>query len=108
MEWLDEELPDFRHRFERAAAERIGVGRNAAPADDAEALGVGSGFDGGAGFVEHEGRDERKSDGKQFGEFNSLLLGAGAEEGLRERSEKACAVAAGAVGVDAATVREAL
>jgi len=32
VERLDEKLPDFGHRFERAAAERIGVGGNAAPA----------------------------------------------------------------------------
>src|SRR5882757_5338909 len=106
MEKFDEKLPDFRHRFERAAAERIGVGRNAAPADDAEALGVGGGFDGGAGFVEHGGRDKREADGEHLREFNSLLLGASAEESLRKRSEQAGA--AGTVGINASTVGEAL
>lgn len=108
VERLDEKLPDFGHRFERAAAERIGVGGNAAPADNAEALGVGGGFDGGAGFVEGGGRDKREADCKDFGEFDSLLLGAGAEERMRKRCKKTGAVAAGTVGVDAAAVGEAL
>ncbi len=108
MEGLDEKLPDFWHRLERAAAERISVGGNAAPADDAEAFGVGSGFDGGAGFVEHGGRDKREADGEHFGQFNSLLLSASAEESLRKRSKQSGAIAAGTVGINASTVGEAL
>jgi hypothetical protein len=42
VKWRDEELPYFGHRFESFAAERVGVGGDAAPAEDAEALGVGS------------------------------------------------------------------
>jgi hypothetical protein len=108
MEGLDEKLPDFWHRFERAATKRIGVGWNAAPADDAKAFGVCGGFDSGAGFVEHGGRDKREANRKHFGERNTLLLGTSAKEGLRQRSEQAGAVTAGAVGIDAAAVGEAL
>jgi len=54
MERLDEELPYFGHRFERTAAQRIGVHGNAAPSDDAEALGVRGSFHGSAGFVNSE------------------------------------------------------
>jgi len=58
MERLDEKLPDFRLRFKRAAAEGIGVHGNPAPADDAEALGLGRGFNSGASFVD-DGRRKK-------------------------------------------------
>src|SRR6266481_977000 len=40
----DEELPDLGHCFEGAAAERVCVRGDAAPAEDAKALGIGGGF----------------------------------------------------------------
>src|SRR4029077_9294472 len=98
MERLDEKLPYFGHRFERTAAQRISVHGNAAPSDDAEALGVRGGFHGGAGFVNLGGRKKGKADGEHLRELNSLLLSAGAEKSLRERSEQTGTVAAGAVG----------
>ena len=108
MERLDEELPDFRHGFEGAAAERIGIHGNAAPAENAEALGVGGGFDGGASFLGFGGEEKREANGEDFGQLDALLLRARAEEGLGERSEQAGAVAAGAIGVDSTAVGEAL
>src|SRR6266478_676347 len=108
MESFDEKLPNLWHRFEGAAAQRMRVCRNAAPANDAEALGVRSGFDGSAGFVEHGGRKKGEAHREHFGELNSLLLRTGTEEWLRKRSEQTGAVAAGAVGVNSSTVGEAL
>jgi hypothetical protein len=108
MKGLDEKLPNFRHGFKSTAAQGIGVYRNAAPADDAEALGVRGGFNGRAGFVNHGGGKKSEADGERFGEFNSLLLSAGAEESLGERSEQSGAVAAGSVRVDSASVGETL
>ncbi len=46
MKRLDEKLPNFGHGFKRAATQGIGVHRHPAPPDDAQALGVGSGFNG--------------------------------------------------------------
>ncbi len=76
--------------------------------DDAEALGVGGRFDGGAGFVEDGRGDKSEANSEHFREFNSLLLCASAEKTLGERSEQACAVAAGTIGINAAAVGEAL
>src|SRR6266478_5345888 len=59
-------------------------------------------------FLEHGGRDKREADGKHFGKRNALLLSAGAEKSLGKRSEQTGAVAAGAVGINASTVGEAL
>jgi hypothetical protein len=108
VERLDEKLPDLGHGFESAAAQRIGVHGNAAPADDAETLGVRGSFDRGAGIVNLGRRKKGEADCERFGEFNSLLQSAGTEEGLRERSEQTGAIAAGAVGIDTTTVGEAL
>lgn len=108
MERLDEELPDFRHGFEGAAAEGIGVHGNATPAENAEALGVGGGFDGGAGFGGFRGGEKREADGELFGQFNAKFLRAGTEVGLWKRSQEAGAIAAGSIGVDSAAMGEAL
>src|SRR5439155_8805355 len=108
MEWFDEKLPNLGHRFKRAAAQRIGIHRHAAPSDDAEALGACGGFHGGAGLVDDGGRKKGKANREHFGQVNSLLLRAGAEKGLRERSEQAGAVAAGSIRVDSSAVGEAL
>src|SRR5216683_1553240 len=107
MEGFDEELPNFGHGFQRAAAQRIGVHGHAAPSDDAKTLGVRGGFNGGASFVDDRRRKKSEADGKHFWQRNSLLLSARAEEGLWERSEQTGAVAAGAVGVDTSAVGEA-
>src|SRR5260370_20970416 len=85
----------------------MGVHRHEAPADDAEAFGVRGRFNGGAGFVDDGRRKKGEADGEHFWQLNSLLLSAGAEEGLWERSEQAGTVAAGAIGIDATAVGEA-
>src|SRR5260370_40608374 len=108
VEWFYEELPDFWHRLECAAAKRICVGRNAAPADDAEALGVCGGLNCRAGFVNLGGWKKSEADCEHFGQVGSRLLSASAEEGLRKRREQSGTVTAGAVGIDAAAVGEAL
>jgi hypothetical protein len=108
MEGFDEELPDFGHRFESAASERIGIGGDAAPADDAQPLGVGGGFDAGAGFGNFRRRKKGKSNGEQLGQPNSLLLSAGAKEGLWERCEQTGAIAAGAIRIHSTAVSEPL
>src|SRR4029077_17025982 len=103
----DEKLPDFWHGFERAAAERICVCGDATPADDAEAFGVGGGLDGAASFVHIGSGKKSKTDGEHFREIDALLFRACAEKRLRERSEQAGAVAAGAISVYTAAMREA-
>src|SRR5258708_24336472 len=108
MKGSDEELRNFGHGFKRGAAQGIGVHGQAAPADDAQALSVGSGFNGCAGFLNDGRRKKGEADREYFGQLDSLLLGAGAEEGLWERSEQTGAVAAGSVRVDTSAVGEAL
>jgi hypothetical protein len=107
VKWRDVELPNFRHGFESFAAERIRVGGDAAPAEDAEALGVGCGFDCGFGINGGGSGKKGEAEAEDLGEVNALLLRAGAEKIVRERGEEACAVAAGSVGIDAAAVGEA-
>ena len=108
MKGLDKKLPDLRHSFERAASQRIGVHGNSAPADDAQALSVGGGFDGGARFAHGGAGKKGEAHGENFGELDSLFLRAGAEEGDGERGQQAGTVTAGAIGVNAAAMREAL
>ena len=108
MEWFDEELPDFGHGFERAAAQGIGVHRDGAPTDDAKTLGVRSRLNGRAGIVKHGGRKKGEADREHFGQLNALLLGTGAEERLGKRSEQTSAVATSPIGVNATAVSEAL
>src|SRR5260370_22206621 len=107
MKRFDEELPNFGHGLKRAEAKRIGVHGHAAPADDAQALSVGSGFNGCAGFLNDGRRKKGEADREYFGQLDSLLLGASAEEGLWERSEQTGAVAAGSVRVDTSAEGEA-
>src|SRR5207245_1275575 len=108
MERLDEKLPNLRHCFQGAAPQRIGVYGDAAPADDAEALGVRGDFNGCTRLVNSGRSKKSKTDGERFGQVHSLLLSTGAEKGLRKRSEQTCSVAASSVGVDASTVGETL
>src|SRR5467141_461053 len=108
MKRLDEKLPNFGHGFKSTAAQGIGVYRNATPADDTEALGVSGGFDGRASFIKHGGRKKGEADGEHFRQLDSLLLRAGAEESLGERSEQSGAVAAGSIGINAAAMGETL
>src|SRR5438309_11679103 len=107
MEGLDEKLPNLRHCFQGAAPQRIGVYGHTTPADDAEALGVRGHFHGCAGLVNSGRSKKSKTDGERFGQVDSLPLSAGAEKGLRKRSEQTCSVAAGSVRVDASTVGKA-
>src|SRR4029077_9649205 len=108
MERRDEELPGLRHGLEREPAERSSVDRNAAPAQDAETFGVGSGFDGEAGIDGRRCRKKCKAKTILLGKVDSLLLRAGLKESLRDRGEQTRSVAASAIGIDAATVGETL
>jgi hypothetical protein len=101
-------LPDLGHRFERFAAERIRVGGDTAPAEDAETLGVGRGRYGSFGVGCGRGREEGEAQAENFGKIDALLLGAGTKKVVGERGKQAGTVAAGAVGVDSAAVGEAL
>src|SRR5438132_12645643 len=107
MERLDEKLPNLRHCFQGAAPQRIGVYGHPTPDDDAEVLGVRGDFNGWTRFVNDGRRKKCKTDGEHFRQVDSLLLSAGAEKGLRKRSEQTGAVAAGSVRVDASTVGKA-
>jgi hypothetical protein len=100
-------LPDFGHRLESFATEGVRVGGDAAPAEDAKALGVSGGFDSGSGVCSCAGWKESEPQAEYFWEVDSLLLGAVTEEFVREGGQQARAVAAGAVGVDAAAVGQA-
>ena len=108
VKWRDEELPDFGHRFESFAAERVRVGGDAAPAEDAEALGVGGGVYSGFGVGRRCGWEKCKPQAEYFWQIDALLLRAGAEKFVRERGQQAGTVAAGAIGVDSAAVGQAL
>ena len=80
MERRDEKLPGLRHGFQSAAAEAIGIHRNAAPAEDAETLLIGGGFDGGLGVGNGVGREKSEAEAELFREFDSLFGGFGFEE----------------------------
>src|SRR5260370_15484777 len=108
MKRFDEKLPNFRHRFKRAATQGIGIDRHAAPPEEAQPFTVRSGFNGRAGFLNLRRRKKGKTDPEDFRQINPLLSSAGAEEGLWERSEQTGAVAAGPVGVDSSAVGETL
>ncbi len=108
VERRDVELPDFRHRLEGFTTERVRVGWDAAPAEDAEALGVGGGGYSGFGVGRRCGREKCKPQAEYFWQIDALLLRAGAEKFVRERGQQAGAVAAGAIGVDSAAVGQAL
>src|SRR5580704_5448549 len=107
VERRDEELPDFGHGLESFAAERVCVGGDAAPAENAKALGVGGGFYRGFGVGRGSGWKKGEAQAKDSWEVYSLLLRAGTKEFVRERGQQACAVAAGAVGVDTAAMGKA-
>ena len=104
----DKELPNFGHRLKSFAAKRVCVGGNAAPAEDAEALGVGGGGDRGFGVRRRCGWEKREAQAEYFWQVDPLFLRAGTEEFVRERGQQARAVAAGAIGVDSAAVGQAL
>jgi ribose 1,5-bisphosphokinase PhnN len=108
MEGLDEKLPNLGHGFKRAAAQGIGIHWHAAPSDDTQPLRVRRGFHGRARFLNHGSREKGKTDREHFRQLDSLLLSAGAEESLRERSEQTGAVAARSIRVDSSAVGEAL
>jgi len=108
MEGFDKKLPNFGHRFESAAAQRIGIHWDLAPSDDAQPLGVRCGFNGRASIFHHGSGKKGKADREHFRQLNSLLLSAGTEEGVRERGEQTGAVTAGAIRVDSSAVGEAL
>src|SRR5260370_27749968 len=108
MKGLDEDMTNCGLGSGGAGTKGISMHGDGAPADDAQALGAGGDFNGGAGLVNGGRRKKGKTDREHFRQVNSLLLSASAEKGLRERSEQTGAVAAGSVGVDSATVSEAL
>jgi hypothetical protein len=103
----DEELPNLRHRFESAATERVGVGWDTSPAENAQALDVGGGFHRGSGDSSGRNWKKRKPQTKYFGQINSLLVRAGAEKFAGEGGQQTSTVAAGPVGIDAASMRQA-
>jgi len=73
-------LPGLGLGFERAAAEAIGIYRHAAPAENAQTLLIGSGFDGGFRCAYGIRWEKREAEAELFGEFDSLLGGFGREE----------------------------
>ena len=107
MERRDEELPDFGHGLESFAAERVRVGGDAAPAENAEALGVGGGGDCRFGVGRCCGWEKCETQAEYFWQIDALLLRAGTEKFVREGGQQAGAVAAGAVGIDTAAVGQA-
>src|SRR5260370_35708448 len=108
MKRFDEKLPNFRHRFKRAATQGIGIDRHAAPPEEAQPFTVRSGFNGRAGLLNLRRRKKGKTDPEDFRQINPLLSSAGAAEGLGERSEQTGAAPAGPACVDSSTVGTAL
>ena len=105
---LDEELPDFGHGFKSALAQSIRVHRNAAPTHQAELASADRILDGGA-RVGQPGRGSKEhADTKGLVEDNFFLGSAGTEELNREAGQKAGAIAAGTIGINAAAVRKTL
>src|SRR5260370_25306818 len=108
MKWLGEELPGFRHRLERHPPQRIGVHRNAPPANYPQALHVRSSFYSRPGISRRPARKERKTQPEHLRKLNSLLLRPRPKESLWYRGQQPCAVAAGAIRVDTPAVRQTL
>jgi hypothetical protein len=107
MKRRDEELPRFRHGFQSAATQAVGIYGNAAPSVDAEALLFSGVFDGGFGVGSGILREKGEAYAELVGELDSLFCGFGAEEGFWECGEKAGTVAAGAIGVNSTAMGEA-
>jgi len=103
----DEKLPNLRHGLESAAAERVCIGGNTAPAQDAKSLGIGGGFHCGAGTCCSCGRKKCQAQAEDFWQFDALLFRASPEKFVRERGEQAGAVTASTIGVHSAAVSEA-
>src|SRR5260370_9121947 len=108
MKRFDEKLPNFRHRFKRAATQGIGIDRHAAPPEEAQPFAVRSGFNGRAGLLNLGRMKKGNTDREPFRHIEPLTSNAGAEEGLWERSEQTGAVAAGPVCVDSSALGETL
>ncbi len=102
-----EKLPRLGHGFESAAAKAIGICRDAAPAEDAQAFLIGGAFHGGFCLAYRVGWEKCEAQAELFGEFDSLLGGFGFEEIFGEGGQESCAVSAGSVGIYSAAVGEA-
>ena len=101
-------LPRLRHRFERARTKHRRVDRNPPPAENTEPLRIGSRFDGASRILNGARRKKRESQPKVLGQLDMLLGGTRTEKRLRNRGQQPGAVAARAVGIDAAPVSQPL
>src|ERR1700756_3712693 len=108
MKRLDKELPGLRHGLEREPAQRIGVHRDAPPPKYSQPLNICSGFYGGASFRRRARWEECKAEPEDFRQRNALLLCPRAKESVRYRSEQSSPIAARAVCVHPAAVRQPL
>jgi hypothetical protein len=106
MKWLDKELPGFRHGLKRHPSQRIGVHRNATPAKDSQPLDIRRCLYGSTSLGSRSRREKRKAQPEDLWKRNALLLRPRAKESVRYRSEQAGAIAARAIRVDTATVRQ--
>ena len=101
-------LPNLRHAFARARAEGSGIDRNTPPAEHFQLLRFGSRVNCRARLERERGGKKCEAQSKCFGQLKPLFFSARAKKCLRQRSEQACSIAAGAVGVHTTTVRQAL
>jgi hypothetical protein len=99
-------LPRLRHCLERARAENGGVDRHAAPAEDAKTLGVGRGFYRAARVGGCARREKGEAQAEVLGKIDGLLGGARAKKSLGDRGKQTGAIAASAIGIDTAPVRQ--
>src|SRR5260370_7666026 len=72
MKRFDEKLPNFRHRFKRAATQGIGIDRHAAPPEEAQPFTVRSGFNGRPGFLNLRRRKNGTTTPKSFRRTNPI------------------------------------
>src|SRR5260221_6633934 len=82
--------------------------RNATRAEDAQTFLVSGSLDGGFGGRYCVRWKKSETQAELIGEFDSLLGGLCLEEGFGERGKQAGAVTAGSIGVNTATMSEAL
>jgi hypothetical protein len=106
MKRLDKKLPDLWHGFQGLAAQRIHIYRNPPPPRHAQPLGISGSFDCRTSFPSRCSRQKRHAGGKNFGQINPFFLSAGTEEALRKRGKHPRAIAAGAIRIHSAAVRQ--
>src|SRR6202790_5141120 len=106
MKRFHKELPELRHGVQSQTSEAGRFRGHAAPPDNAKAFERRGVFDGSARLLLRACREKTKAQAKCFRELNSLLVGARAEERLRQREQQARAVAARSVRIDATAMRQ--